>query len=146
MDRADMDQKGFIFTFDAVLALIPLFLMMILISNLPVSWDSPSQVTITQDAQDYLDVLASSQMKDQKVLDCMVRALKTGENSGVEEAGELAKPILDNLTAGKSYQLVETSQLNGTIITSQGNLNSSSSVGSATLNWENYAFVLYVGH
>ncbi|HNS25511.1 MAG: hypothetical protein QM405_06500 [Euryarchaeota archaeon] len=140
-----MDQKGFIFTFDAVLALIPLVLMMVLISNLPVSGDSPSQLTISQDAQDYLNVLASSQIKDGKVMDWMVQALKTGNNDGVEEAGKLAKPILDNLTSGRSYQLLETGQLNNTILISQGNLNTSTIVGSGTLCWENFIFVLYVG-
>lgn len=140
-----MDKKGFIFTFDAVLALIPLFLMIALISNLSVSGDTSSQVMISQDAQDYLDVLASSQIKDRRVMDSMVQALKTGQDSGVEEARELAKPVLDNLMAGKSYQLLETSQLNGTIIVSQGDLDSSPRIGSATVNWENYTFVLYVG-
>ena len=70
--------KGLYFHFDAVLALIPLVLMMVLISNLPVSGDSPSQLTISQDAQDYLNVLASSQIKDGKVMDWMVQALKPG--------------------------------------------------------------------
>jgi hypothetical protein len=142
--REHMDQKGFIFTFDAVLALIPLFLIMVLISNLPVSSDAQSQVTLSQDAQDYLDVLASSRINEHSVLDSMVQALKTGKDSGVEEAREIAKPVLDNLTAGKSYQLLETSQLNGTIIISQGNLDSSPSVASATRNCGNYTFVLYV--
>jgi hypothetical protein len=145
MAKGCIDENGFIFTFDVIIALIPLFLMMILISNLPASENLPSQVRIYQEAQDYLDVLASSQIKDQKVMDRMVQALKTGEESGVEEAGELSKPVLDGITAGKSYQLWETSQLNGTMIISQGNLNSSPTVGSATLNWENYVFVLYVG-
>lgn len=139
-----MDQKGFIFTFDAVLALIPLFLIMVLISNLSVSSDPQSQVTLSQDAQDFLDVLASSRINEHNVLDRMVQALKTGKESGVEDAREIAKPVLDNLTAGKSYQLLETSQLNGTIIISHGNLDSSPIVASATRNWENYTFVLYV--
>jgi hypothetical protein len=100
---------------------------------------------ISQDAQDYLDVLASSQIKDRRVMDSMVQALKSSQDSGVEEARELAKPVLDNLIAGKSYQLLETSQLNGTIIVSQGDLDSSPRIGSATVNWEKYTFVLYVG-
>lgn len=140
-----MDQKGFIFTFDAVLALIPLFLVIIVISNLPVSSEDQSQVTLSQDAQDYLDVLASTEINSRSVMESMVQALSTGRESGVKEAGDLAKSVLDNLTNDKSYKLLETSQLNGTTIISQGNLDSSSSVASATCNWGNYTFVLYVG-
>ena len=140
-----MDQKGFIFTFDAVLALIPLFLVIIVISNLPVSSEDQSHVTLSQDAQDYLDVLASTELNSRSVMDSMVQALSTGRESGVKEAGDLAKSVLDNLTDDKSYKLLETSQLNGTTIISQGNLDSSSSVASATCNWGNYTFVLYVG-
>jgi len=140
-----MDQKGFIFTFDAVLALIPLFLVIIVISNLPVSSEDQSQVTLSQDAQDYLDVLASTEINSRSVMESMVQALSTGRESGVKEAGDLAKSVLDNLTDDKSYKLLETSQLNGTTIISQGNLDSSSSVASATCNWGNYTFVLYVG-
>lgn len=140
-----MDQKGFIFTFDAVLALIPLFLVIIVISNLPVSSEDQSQVTLSQDAQDYLDVLASTEINSRSVMESMVQALSTGRESGVKEAGDLAKSVLDNLTDDKSYKLLETSQLNGTTIISQGNLDSSPSVASATCNWGNYTFVLYVG-
>ncbi len=140
-----MDQKGFIFTFDAVLALIPLFLVIIVISNLPVSSEDQSQVTLSQDAQDYLDVLASTEINSRSVMESMVQALSTSRESGVKEAGDLAKSVLDNLTDDKSYKLLETSQLNGTTIISQGNLDSSSSVASATCNWGNYTFVLYVG-
>ena len=140
-----MDQKGFIFTFDAVLALIPLFLVIIVISNLPVSSEDQSQVTLSQDAQDYLDVLASTEINSRSVMESMVQALSTGRESGVKEAGDLAKSVLDNLTNDKSYKLLETSQLNGTTIISQGNLDSSSSVASATCNWGNYTFELYVG-
>lgn len=140
-----MDQKGFIFTFDAVLALIPLFLVIIVISNLPVSSEDQSQVTLSQDAQDYLDVLASTEINSRSVMESMVQALSTGRESGVKEAGDLAKSVLDNLTDDKSYKLLETSQLNGTTIISQGNLDSSSSVASATCNWGNYTFILYVG-
>jgi hypothetical protein len=140
-----MDQKGFIFTSDAILALIPLFLVMILVSTLPTSTETRSQAIISGNAQDYLDILASSQIKDRGVMESMVLALKTDPDGGVEKAGEIAKPVLDNLMVGKSYQLLETSQLNGTIIISQGNLNSSPSVATATRNWENYTFILYVG-
>ncbi|MEN6330056.1 MAG: hypothetical protein ABFC91_07185 [Methanobacteriaceae archaeon] len=140
-----MDEQGFIFTFDAVLALIPLFLIMVIISNLPVSSDPQSQVIISENSQDYLDVLASSQVKDRSILENMVYALKTDQDKGVERARNLAKPVLDNLMGDKSYQLVETSQLNGTVIISQGNLNSSSRVATATRNCDSYTFVLYVG-
>jgi hypothetical protein len=140
-----MDQKGFIFTSDAILALIPLFLMMVLLSNLPASSDPQSQVIVAEDAQDYLDILAASQIKDRSVMESMVMALKTDPDGGMEKAGEIAKPVLDNLMVGKNYQLLETAQLNGTVIISQGDLNSSPSVASATRNWENYTFVLYVG-
>jgi hypothetical protein len=140
-----MDQKGFIFTFDAVLALIPLFLTIILISNLSVAPNSQSQVRISQSAQDCLDILAASQIEERTVMESMVLTLKTDKEKGVEEARNLAKPVLDGLIGDKSYQLVETSQLNGTVIVSQGNLDSSPNLSTATRNWEDYTFVLYVG-
>jgi hypothetical protein len=143
--REFMDQNGFIFTFDGVLALIPLFLVIIIISNLPASSDSTLQVTNFQDAQDYLDILASTEINSRSLMDSMVQALQTDGDSGVEEAGSLAKPVLDNLTADKSYQLLETSQLDCAIIISKGNLDSSPAVASATRNWGNYTFILYVG-
>ncbi|MEG3225273.1 MAG: hypothetical protein BME94_07095 [Methanobacteriales archaeon Met13] len=142
-----MDQKGFIFTFDAVLALIPLFLVIALVSSLQVPFEAHSQVVISQNAHDYLDILASSQVKDRSVMESMVQVLNINHNNdtGVEEAREILKPVMDNLMVGTSYQLMETSQLNGTIIISQGDLKSSSRVATATRNWGNYTFILLVG-
>jgi len=142
-----MDQKGFIFTFDALIALIPLFLVMVLISSLHLPFEPHSQVVISQNANDYLDILASSQIKDRGVMESMVLVLNTNQNNktGIKEAQELAKPVMDKLLSGKTYQLIETSQLNGTIIISQGDLKSSSNVATATRSCGNYTFILYVG-
>ena len=83
-----MDKKGFIFTFDAVLALIPLFLTIILISNLSVAPNSQSQVIISQSAQDCLDILAASQIEERTVMESMVLTLKT------DKENEIAKMIV----------------------------------------------------
>jgi hypothetical protein len=141
-----MDDEGFIYTLDALLAIIPVLIVIIALGNVPSSSNSLITKTGCDDAQDAFDVLADYQDENKPVMQAMVDALEVNEDENrIKKAESLIKPFLCKYLAGKSFELTETSQLNGTIIASQGNVDLSPNIQVASKNWGNYAFQLRVG-
>lgn len=143
-----MDKKGFLFTFDAIIALISVFIVIMAVSSadqggliLP-----SQQVRLSQQAQDTLDLMAQYRNSDITILEEIALILMTNNNNGtgITEAGKIASAFLDKNLPGVNYQLVEINQLNGTIITSKGNMQNAGNVAVGSRNHGNYCFKLFV--
>lgn len=143
-----MDNKGFIFTLDAVLALIPVFIVLIAVSNTGQgNLIQPSQqIRISHQAQDTLDAMAQYRTGDETLLEKMVTVLKANNNdeSGVDAARKLAGAFLDKTLPGANYELTELNQLNGKKIISKGNRDKAQNVAVGSKNHGNYSFRLYI--
>jgi len=144
----NMDKKGFIFTFDAILALIPVFIVLMAVSNVNQGdLILPSQqVRLNNQAQDTIDLMAQYGDSDLTLLEEISLVLKETHNTaaGVEAAGEIAGPFLEKNLPGAGYQLVELNQLNETILISKGKMKNAPHIAVGSRSYGNYTFKLYV--
>lgn len=143
----NMDDEGFIFTLDGVLALIPIFILLMAVSSVDQgSLILPSQhVRLTHQAQDALDSMAQYRVSENTLIEEMVMALEANNGaSGVDIAGGLAQNYLDVNLNGMNYKLVELSKLDGNTLSSKGNMDNAENVAVATKNYGDYCFKLYV--
>ena len=142
-----MDKKGFIYTFDAILAIIPVFILIISVSSVNQGeMILPSQqIRLHHQAQDTLELMAQYYDSDITVLEEITLVLKANNNSaaGVEAAEKIASSFLEKNLPGSNYQLLEINQLNATII-SKGNMENADNVAVGSINYGNYSFKLLV--
>lgn len=143
-----MDNKGFIFTLDAVLALIPVFIVLMAVSGVDQgSLILPSQqIRLAHQAQDTLDAMSQYHTSESTLIEEMVMVLEANNNdvAGVDAAGELASAYLDNNLQGLNYKLIELNQLDGATIISKGEINNAPNVAVGSKNYGDYCFKLYV--
>ena len=143
-----MDNRGFIFTFDAILALIPVFIVLMAVSSVGQGdLILPSQqIRLAHQGQDSMDQMAQYRNSDGIVLEEIVMVLKANHNSaaGIDAAGKIAGEFLDKNLPGMSYKLIELNQLNGTTITSHGDMADAKNVAVGSRSYGNYSFQLYV--
>jgi hypothetical protein len=143
-----MDDNGFIFTLDAVLALIPVFIILIAVSGVDQgSLILPSQqIRLSHQAQDALDAMGQYHTSEGTLIEEMVTVLKANGNNatGIAGAGELAGSYLDNNLQGMNYKLVELNHLDGETIISKGKVEDAQNVAVGTKNHGDYCFKLYV--
>ncbi|MBP1944903.1 hypothetical protein [Methanobacterium petrolearium] len=142
-----MDEKGFAYTLDAVLALIPVMIVLLGISNLAVPPESHSQIQFTQKAQDTMDLMV--QYKDgngRSVLDTISSILKSGNNSqaSVRSAGRIASCFLDEQLPGGDYLFTEENQLGGEVLAGELDPENTEKLATASRNCGNYTFRIYV--
>jgi hypothetical protein len=143
-----MDDKGLIFTLDAALALIPIFLVVVAVANFGDSGlISPSQqIRFVQDAHDTLEIMGTDQSGlKSNVLKNMATVLIENNNSeeGIQEAEEIAGSFLNKTLGNSKYSLTEINQLNKTIA-SNGNINNSNDASVGFKSCENYIFKLCI--
>lgn len=138
-----MDDKGFIFTLDAVIALIPIFILIMALSSyndgeliLPTQ-----QLRLGHQAQDTLDAMSQYQKSDLTIISEISQALKKGD---MNKARNLAQNFLEMNLNGLNYEMVELNQLNGATITSTGNMDDAHNVAVGTKSYGNHTFKLYV--
>lgn len=143
-----MDNKGFIFTVDAVLALIPVFIVLVTVCGVDQgSLILPSQqVRLNHQAQDALDSMSHYNSTQNTLIERMVIVLEKDNNgqAGVHAAGDLARAYLDNDLRGMEYKLVELNHLDGATIISKGDIDNAQNVAVGSKNYDGYSFKLYM--
>lgn len=112
-----MDNKGFIFTLDAALAIIIAFIALAAVVSIT---ESPlsSQTRLSHNAQDVLETMATYKKgpEEPSVLQNVASILSANKNdqNGIKEAGQVAGAYLNQTLNNTKYNLTET-QLNATI-------------------------------
>ena len=146
--KINSDNKGFIFTLDAVLALIPVFIVLMAVSGVDQgNLILPSQqIRLSNQAQDTLDAMAQYPNTDNSLLEEMVMVLKANNNdgAGVNAAKDVVRGFMNKTLPGRNYKLVELNQLNGDTIISRGDMDDAQNVAVGLKNYGNYSFKLYV--
>lgn len=144
-----MDDKGLIFTVDAALALIPIFIVLTTIASLGDDglMISSQQIRISHDAQDTLETMATYKQGTESicVLQNITETLMINKNNdtGRTLAGTIAGKYLNNTIRDAKYNLTEIRQLN-TTIASNSNMASASNTAVGVRNFGNYTFRLYI--
>ncbi|MGF7117285.1 hypothetical protein [Methanobacterium oryzae] len=144
-----MDDKGLIFTIDAALALIPIFIVLTTIASLGDDYltFSSQQIRISHDAQDTLETMATYKQGTDSicVLQNITETLMINKNNatGRTLAGTIASKYLNSTIRDAKYNLTEIKQLN-TTIASNANMASANNTAVGVRNFGDYTFRLYI--
>ena len=144
------DNKGFVSLIDALLSIF-ILLMVVIAFNMVINIDLPSLSEENNDfkiSQDIMEIMSSKvDGRDFTVLERITYILSENNNS-IASRREV-KVILDEFFMvyfddRYHYSFVETNQLNGDILSSNGDYSSSDRVNVAIRNYGNYSYKLYV--
>ncbi|MCE7699255.1 MAG: hypothetical protein K8E24_010735 [Methanobacterium paludis] len=143
-----MDEIGFAVSLDAVLALIPVLIVVAAVTS--INYDpltTESHVRLSHSAQDSIEAMAHYKQNDgSNILQDISNILKENQNdeTGIKNAGQIAGSFLNKTLNGTNYSLTEETQLKGKVIASNADLKSADNVAVGVKNCENYTFKLYV--
>ena len=144
------DNKGFVSLADAMLSIF-ILLMVLMAFNMMSDIEIPSLSEETNDfrsSQDIMEIMSSKvDGRDYTVLERITYILAENNNS-IASRREV-KAILDEFFMvyfddRYHYSFVETNQLNGGILSSNGDYSSSERVNVAIRNYGNYSYKLYI--
>ncbi|WP_223790744.1 hypothetical protein [Methanobacterium spitsbergense] len=142
------DNKGLFFSLDMVLALIPIFILILNVTNANICY---THFYLTKhyfmEAQDTSELMTQCTVfDDQTVLEGISKALSESKDpiQGIESAKKIADPFLKKTLGNRNYLFVEMNYLKGMEITSRGNFEDAENVGVAVKSNGNYIFKLYV--
>jgi hypothetical protein len=143
-----MDDNGLIFTLDAAMGLIILFILLATVASVSyVPLSLSQQIRISHDAQDTLETMAIYRTCPQgfTVLQNVATVLATHNNdkTGIYEAGQAAGEYLNTTLGSVKYNFTECNQINGTIA-ANADMEDASSVAVGVRNYEDYTFRLYI--
>ena len=145
-----IDNKGFVSLADAMLSIF-ILLMVLVAFNMVVDIEIPSLSEESNDfksSQDIMEIMSSKvDGRDYTVLERITYILAENNNS-IASRREV-KAILDEFFMvyfddRYHYSFVETNQLNGEILSSNGDYSSSERVNVAIRNYGNYSYKLYI--
>ena len=145
-----IDNKGFVSLADAMLSIF-ILLMVLVAFNMVVDIEIPSLSEESNDfksSQDIMEIMSSKvDGRDYTVLERITYILAENNNS-IASRREV-KAILDEFfmlyfDEMYHYSFVETNQLNGEVLSSNGDYSSSGRVNVAIRNYGNYSYKLYV--
>lgn len=140
-----MDNKGFVFTLDASLAIIIAFIALAAVVSIT---ESPlsSQTRLSHNAQEVLETMATykKEPEEPSVLQNIVIILSANKNdqTGINEAGQVAGAYLNQTLNNTKYNLTET-QLNATIA-ANADMKDANNIAVGVKSCDGYVFRLCV--
>ena len=143
-----LDDKGYFYIIDAILAVM-LLLLVFLVINTTISVSSPDysyEIHDFKTAQDTMELLSGKiNFTDQTFLAEISQILKNGENSK-ESIREVSKLCMDKLNSYniKKYKFSENNVLKGKVLASSGDYSKAGDVSVATRNYGDYSYTLSV--
>ena len=147
------DNNGFVSLIDALLSIFILFLVLIAF-NMMIDIDIPSLSEENNDfktGQDIMEIMSSKvDGRDHTLIERISYILSSNNNS--ISSKRKVKALLDdffsiylgNDNQYHHYAFAETSQLNGEILSSNGDYESAETVNVASRNYGNYSYKLYL--
>ena len=140
-----MDDNGFVFTLDAVLALVIVFIALAAVASINESSLS-SQIRLSHNAQDVLEIMATYKKSPEgpSLLQNVASILSANKNdqTGIKEAGQVAGAYLNQTLNNTKYNLTET-QLNVTIA-ANADMKEASDVAVGVKSCDGYIFRLCI--
>jgi hypothetical protein len=144
------DNKGFISLIDALLSIFILLLVLIAF-NMVIDIDLPSLSEENNDfktSQDIMEIMSSKvDGRDHSLIE-RISFILSSNNDSISSKREV-KALLDDffssyLDDGHHYAFMETNHLNGEVLSSNGDYESSDRVNVAIRNYGNYSYKLYL--
>jgi len=143
-----MDDNGFIFTLDAAMGLIILFILLAAVTSVNYSPLALSQqIRISHDAQDTLETMATYKKGPEgfTVLQniATVLAAHNNDKTGIDETGQAAGEYLNKTLGSSKYNFTEVNQINGTIA-ANAYMKDADNVAVGVKIFDEYIFKLYI--
>ncbi|MBI5679512.1 MAG: hypothetical protein HZC47_01240 [Methanobacterium sp.] len=138
-----MDNKGFIFTLDAVLAVIPVFIILTAVTYISSDFSAPApQIRASNEAHDILETMATykSTPTDFTALQSVTDALKT---KNYDSAEQIAGSYFNKTMGSLKYNFTEVNQLN-TTIAANADMKNGRNIAVGVKNCGGYTFKLYI--
>ena len=144
------DNKGFVSLIDAMLSVFILLLVLIAF-NMVIDIDLPSlseENNAFKTSQDIMEIMSSKvDGRDHSLIE-RISFILSNNNDSISSKREV-KALLDDffssyLDDGHHYAFVETNHLNGEVLSSNGDYESSDKVNVAIRNYGNYSYKLYL--
>ncbi|MBQ6139427.1 MAG: hypothetical protein IJI80_07120 [Methanobrevibacter sp.] len=144
------DNKGFASLIDALLSIF-ILLMVLIAFNMIIDIDVPSLSEENHDfktSQDIMEIMSSKvDGRDYTLIERISYILSSNNNSIVSKRE--VKSLLDDffsayLDNNHHYAFVESNNLNGEVLSSNGDYESSDRVNVAIRNYGNYSYKLYL--
>ena len=147
------DNNGFVSLADALLSIFILFMVLIAF-NMVIDIDAPSLSEENNDfktSQDIMEIISSKvDGRDYALIERISYTLSSNNNSIASR--RKVKSLLDDFFSAYlggnnqnyHYAFVETNQLNGEILSSNGDYTSADMVNVAIRNYGNYSYKLYI--
>jgi hypothetical protein len=134
------DDRGTFFSIEAILALIPLFILIATITNINIDYTNTCQeIVLYHQAQDTLDLMSNS--GSGSILDQVSYAIS---NKQLDNAKNIAEPYLKKTISNRKYKLVEMKHLHGNEICSNADFNNVENIAVAVKYHENCFYKLYI--
>mgnify|MGYP003309366919 CR=1 FL=1 len=144
------DNKGFISSFDALLSIF-ILLMVLIALNMMIDIDVPSLSEENRNfktSQDIMEIMSSKVDGRDYTLIERISFILSSNNNSIASKREV-KSLLDDffsayLDNNHHYAFVESNNLNGEVLSSNGDYESSDRVNVAIRNYGNYSYKLYL--
>lgn len=144
------DNKGFISLIDALLSIF-ILIMVLIAFNMIIDIDVPSLSEENHDfktSQDIMEIMSSKIDGGDHCLIERISFILSSNNDSTSSKREV-KSLLDDffssyLDTDYHYAFVETNHLNGEVLSSNGDYESSQRVNVAIRNYGNYSYKLYL--
>lgn len=142
------DVKGIFLSIDAVLALIPIMILLLTVASTNINYSYYSmEKKYSYEAQDSIELMAQyNNPDDQTILEGVYLALSENPTPrrGIEKANKIVNPLLKKTLGSMKYRFVEIKYLKGKEIASRGKFENAKYVGVAVKCYRDYIFKLYV--
>ena len=144
------DNRGFASLIDALLSIF-ILLMVLIAFNMMIDIDVPSFSEESNDfktSQDIMEIMSSKADGRDYTLIERISFILSSNNNSIASKREV-RSLLDNffsvyLDDDYHYAFVETNHLNGEVLSSNGDYESSDRVNVAIRNYGNYSYKLYL--
>lgn len=143
-----MDDNGLIFTLDAALGLVVLFIFIAAVAGANTSQLSSSPYTrLSHDVHDTLETMATYKTGAEgfTVLQnvAVILAVHNNDQTGINAAGQMAGEYLNRTLGGSKYNFTEVNQVNMTI-SANADMEDADNVAVGVRSYGEYIFKLYI--
>ncbi|MDI9624813.1 MAG: hypothetical protein QFX38_08010 [Methanothermobacter sp.] len=141
-----MEDKGFLYTLDAILAITMLLIITASLTHfLTLEHYLPSEYR-NYNAVDIMDLMATYETENGTILEMISHEFNSHQNheEAIKEANMIASEFLNSKFPNIKYNLTIYNGLESITIASNADMAKADNINSATKNYNNYTFQLYI--
>ena len=143
------DEKGLLYIFDVIFAVVLLLIAILVINAVVISIPSPQyseSVKDFKDAQDIMEMINGKINSSDKTFIAEISSiLAENENSkeSIREVSDISKDKFHQFKLN-NYRFTENNVLNGVVLASSGDYNDAENISVASRNYGDYSYTLSV--